>query len=327
MGFDFMTTKIRHANGTTVAPPIHPAQGTHRVYYSQDGTSEFFRRLRDARKAFDKDGPITLNDGALRHADKLSFAFFGLSYGISVKTRGWLETLKGHTASDLPYQDILAVSKSAAATWTGGRLSTERTFHAIRTKCNEAEYVLECLRGQLDKQEMDLARRIFEHRIAHSYRLPETSKHVREAPGAAAAFLEIVRLSEREGPGIQTHVVTSTETKELVRQHFKAAFLAAGHDETVLREVHDKVEIISAEDVPEIKPNPAGLFMVKDSRPLIFVGDGHSDAKAVQRAKAEGMRDIEFCALVTEDKVPEFMQYEPIAVISDLGVIAEALRA
>lgn len=321
-------TSAHKTNGTRQTVHAQVATGRQNlIYYIRDDIDSLRTRLRTEQKAFDKDGVITNNDAALHYADQRSFKEHNVEYRITVGTRGWLETLKDHNASVLPYQDILAVNKISQELCTGGRLTPERTLAIIRRRHADPEETLGSYRTQLTEQELALARKIFDHRVAHSYRLPETARYIREAPGAAKAFLEIVRFSEREGAGIQTHVVTSTETKEMVRQHFEAAFLAAGHGIEVLREVEQKVGIISAEDVPQIKPDPTGLFMIKNGRPLIFSGDGHSDAKAVEEARRKGMRDVEFCAIVDNpSRIDEFMQYGPLAIVSHLGVFAEMLR-
>lgn len=317
---------LRKINGTAVNFSVE--QNRNGLYYARDGAMQFAQALRTARKAFDKDGVITSNASTLNIADSRTFKKYGakldqnlgVHYTISVDTRGWLEVLNGYTSTSKPNEAIIAVNRHSTERKAS---KPEETFITIRRMSNDPVQVLGDLREHyLNDSDRALALEMFNWRTQTEYRKPSVARHTREVPGAARSFIDIVRLSENEGPGIQTHIITSTETQRLNKMHLTAAFTAAGYPDGVVKELFRKVGMITAEDVKHLKPNPEGILRIMENgRTTIYFGDGHGDAKAAKAAGAE------FCAVVNDTKkAAEFLQYDPIAIVDHLEVIADMLK-
>ncbi len=281
--------------------------------------------LRRSTLSFDKDGVLTNNGQALCVSDALAArelsgtSLHDAFMAITAQTRDWLETLNGYTSTSMPAQAIIAVTKHLAAGRSHSNPCIQGAFDSIRTRNDPVSVLRQLIKERMGEDDHNLAERIFRMRTETTYRSKEAAAHIVEIPGASKAFLDVVESKGKE----DVCIFTSTETVALAHLHLTASFESAGLDYGSLA----GVRILTAEDVSRIKPDPEGILLLKKpEKPLIHIGDGHSDAKAVAAARELGLKDVHFIAVAENGRVPEFLEYSPLAIIDHIGVIAEALR-
>lgn len=267
------------------------------LFVRDNDIAKLKRELNDRKKVFDKDGPFSINTGALWFADKLAFEKFKEPYPISPRDRGWLETRPGFSASERPYEVILALNERSKREGY-----TEGFFKGLKTTDPLKE--LEKLISELPDKSIELAKAIHALRVNETYRHPQAIEHMVESPGAVNSFMEVlareIRNNGRKGT---PHIVfvTSTETQELARLHFEATFRSAGIPKEQRKMFYDHVGIITAQDVTHTKPHPEpikkGIEMLGGG-PCISIGDTNGDREATARAREEG-EDVLFFAITS----------------------------